>query len=205
MAGKSNPPKDDPRSSPRSPAGSDASKNEGTALWQRIAGTVKPLRRRSDTKPANSAKIAVPQPGTTGEQKTPSAVHRRPMVPKARPQTPLVSGAGPGMDKRTAVRLRRDQIDIDGRIDLHGMTQEEAYGNLSEFIKYSAGAGRRCLLVITGKGIGKGGLGGVLRAQLPRWLNTQELRPLILAFAPAQPRDGGGGAFYVYLRKRRNP
>ncbi len=108
------------------------------------------------------------------------------------------------MDKRTAARLRRGQIDIEGRIDLHGMTQEEAHANLSGFIKSSAGSGRRCVLVITGKGTGKGMGGGILRAQFPGWLNTPELRPLILAFAPAQPRDGGGGAFYVYLRKGRD-
>ena len=109
------------------------------------------------------------------------------------------------MDKRTAVRLRRGQIDIEGRIDLHGMTQEEAHANLSGFLKSSARAGHRCVLVITGKGIGKGMGGGILRAQLPHWLNTADLRPLILAFAPARARDGGGGAFYVYLRKRRDP
>ncbi len=200
MAPKSNPPKDNPRSSPRTPASGE----DGAVLWRQIAGTVKPIKRRSDTKRAISAKIVVPQPSTLAEEKAPPVVRRRPMVPKARPQSPLVSGAAPGMDKRTAMRLRRGQIDIDGRIDLHGMTQQEAHGNLSDFIRYSAGAGRRCLLVITGKGTGKGGLGGVLRAQLPSWLNSPELRPLILAFAPAQPRDGGGGAFYVYLRKRRD-
>jgi DNA-nicking Smr family endonuclease len=107
------------------------------------------------------------------------------------------------MDKRTATRLRRGQIAIEGRIDLPGMTQDEAHGALTGFIKSSAGIGRRCVLVITGKGLGKGLGGGVLRSQLPRWLNTEELHPLILAFAPAQPKDGGGGAFYVYLRKRR--
>ena len=200
MAPKSNPPKDNPRSSPRTPASGE----DGAVLWQQIAGTVKPLKRRGDTKSAIAAKTDAPEPSTKGEGNTPRPAHRRPVGPTGSPQPALVSGAGPGMDKRTATRLRRGQIDIDGRIDLHGMTQQEAHGNLSDFIKYSAGAGRRCLLVITGKGIGKGGLGGVLRAQLPSWLNSPELRPLILAFAPAQPRDGGGGAFYVYLRKRRD-
>ena len=104
-----------------------------------------------------------------------------------------------------AARLRRGQIDIEGRIDLHGMTREEAHANLAGFIKTAAGTGRRCVLVITGKGTGKGVGGGVLRAQFPHWLNSAELRPLILTFATAQPRDGGGGAFYVYLRKRRAP
>ncbi len=61
------------------------------------------------------------------------------------------------------------------------------------------------MLVITGKGFGKGTGVGVLRSQFPNWLNTPELRPLILSFAHAQPKDGGGGAFYVYLRKRREP
>ncbi|MEE8563481.1 MAG: Smr/MutS family protein [Alphaproteobacteria bacterium] len=116
---------------------------------------------------------------------------------------PLAAGAAPGLDKRTAQRLRRGQIRIEGRIDLHGMTRVEAYRNLSDFLKSSAAGGRRCVLVITGKGLSQGAGSGILRAEFPRWLNEPALRPLILSFAPAQPRDGGGGAFYVYLRRDR--
>jgi DNA-nicking Smr family endonuclease len=180
--------------------------SDDTALWRRIAGTVKPLKRRTETRVSPSrreepAEPAPARPKKTSATKTPAS---RPAV--AAPNAPpLAAGAMAGLDKRTAQRLRRGQLPIDGRIDLHGMTQAEAHANLNRFIEGSAARGRRCVLVITGKGL-RGGAGtGVLRNQLPCWLNEPVLRSLILSFAPAQPKDGGGGAFYVYLRKAREP
>jgi DNA-nicking Smr family endonuclease len=126
-------------------------------------------------------------------------------APAREPPAPLSPGTAPGLDKRTAQRLRRGQIPIDGRIDLHGMTRAEAHRNLTDFLTFSATAGRRCVLVITGKGMREGAGSGILRSEFPRWLNEAALRPLILSFAAAQPRDGGGGAFYVYLRRERAP
>ena len=89
---------------------------------------------------------------------------------------------------------------IDGRIDLHGMTQDAAHAALTGFIAHSHEAGRRCVLVITGKG--RAG-GGVLRAQVPRWLNQGPLRERILGFSYARPQHGGDGALYVLIRRRR--
>jgi len=177
--------------------------DEDAALWGQIAGTVKPLKRRvappSPGKPAGNAKPAAEAP-----VKTPArSAKQRPPAPARAPPTPLAPGAASGLDKRTAQRLRRGQIGIEGRIDLHGMTQAEAYRNLSDFLKSSAAAGRRCVLVITGKGMRGGAGSGVLRSEFPRWLNEAALRPLIIGFTVAQPKDGGGGAFYVYLRRER--
>ena len=181
--------------------------DDAAALWGRIAGTVKPLKRRAGVaplkepadEPASNAKPTTPAtPGTPAR----SAISRA-GLPTREPPVPLGPGAAPGLDKRTAQRLRRGQIRIEGRIDLHGMTRVEAYRNLSDFLKSSAAGGRRCVLVITGKGLSQGAGSGILRAEFPGWLNEPALRPLILSFAPAQPRDGGGGAFYVYLRRDR--
>jgi DNA-nicking Smr family endonuclease len=147
---------------------------------------------REDAKAApKKARPARPVPARSGAPRTPE-------------EPPLSPGAAPGLDKRTAQRLRRGRLPIEGRIDLHGMTQAEAQANLVRFITAQAAKGRRCVLVITGKGLRGAGV-GVLRAELPRWLNEPALRPLVLSFTPAQPRDGGGGAFYVYLRKAREP
>ncbi len=100
----------------------------------------------------------------------------------------------------------------DARIDLHGMTQDDAHGTLRDFITASARAGRRCVLVITGKGLRRLGDDssadagiGVLRNAVPRWLNEAPNRARILAFAAAQPCDGGGGALYVLLRRQPRP
>jgi DNA-nicking Smr family endonuclease len=87
---------------------------------------------------------------------------------------------------------------IDARIDLHGMTQEEAHRALLRFLARAYEDGRRAVLVITGKG-GE----GLLRAGVPRWLAEASVRGMILAIEEAQPRHGGAGAKYVLLRKKR--
>ncbi len=113
----------------------------------------------------------------------------------------LTPGVFAGIDKRSALRLKRGQTPIEDRLDLHGMTQAEAHRALNDFVAEAAGAGQRCVLVITGKG--RVGSEGVLRRMVPHWLNQAPLRPLILGVARAQPRDGGSGALYLLLRRRR--
>lgn len=99
-------------------------------------------------------------------------------------------------------RFRRGQMRPEGRLDLHGMIQTEAHRALTAYVAKAQSSGLRCVIVITGKGrISEGG--GVLRNQVPNWLNSPSLRPLILAFSPAQPQDGGTGALYVLLRRKR--
>ena len=115
---------------------------------------------------------------------------------------PLDPGRSGDVDTRTLDRLRRGQLRPEGRLDLHGMTQAEAHGALEKFIPRAQGAGRRCVIVITGKGSVSAG-GGVLRNAVPGWLNAPSLRPSVLAFAEAVPRDGGAGALYVLLRRKR--
>ena len=89
---------------------------------------------------------------------------------------------------------------IDQRLDLHGMTQDSAHAALSTTIGRAFDTGRRCLLVITGKGHGGE---GVLRRQVPRWLNQPPLRERILSFAAARPQHGGDGALYILIKRRR--
>lgn len=138
---------------------------------------------------------------------------RPPALPPAAPAVASVKSASPqrqrseddrssGIDRRTAQRLQRGLRRIEARLDLHGMTQREAHRALGEFVRASGAAGRRCLLIVTGRGIGAEGP-GVLKTAVPRWLDEGELRRQILAVAQAQPRDGGAGALYVLLRRRR--
>jgi DNA-nicking Smr family endonuclease len=136
---------------------------------------------------AGSPPVPVPSPCRTEIQwaTTPAFDHRR----------------SPGLDKRTAGRFAKGSLDIDAVIDLHGLTQAVAHAALFRFVLGSADLGRRCLLVITGKGNGRGT--GVLKAEVPRWLNEPSLKPHILAVTRAQPKDGGDGALYVLLKRRR--
>jgi DNA-nicking Smr family endonuclease len=109
---------------------------------------------------------------------------------------------GTGLDKRTSTRLRRGQLAIDSRLDLHGLTQAEAKAFLAQALAIAQEKGQRCVLVITGKGLRREG-GGILRAKLPQWLAEPKIRPLILASEPARPQHGGDGATYVLLRRLR--
>ncbi|MCA1909604.1 MAG: Smr/MutS family protein [Magnetospirillum sp.] len=124
-------------------------------------------------------------------------------APPPRPNRPLPdlrAGVTPGLDRRSAERMKKGEMVIDAALDLHGMTQDAAHGALLSFVARAYESGRRCLLVITGKG--KQGP-GVLRAQVPRWLNQSPLRERILGFSQARPQHGGDGAYYVLVKRQR--
>lgn len=112
-------------------------------------------------------------------------------------------------DHRTSQRLKRGQLPIDGRIDLHGNTQSEAYDALLNFIPSSYHQGKRCVLVITGKGSRKGTDAlsstkiGVLKMKTPEWLQTPPLNSYVLKIETARQNHGGEGALYVLLRRKR--
>ncbi len=174
-----------------------------TALWQAALRDVRPLAGRPPPAPS-----PVPPPA---EAVAPAAI----APPAPRPGSavlapPLAAGRAPGLDKASAERLKRGRYPLDARLDLHGLTQDKAHRALAGFIATAAARGARCVLVITGKGLsGSPGAAeaseapGVLRRAVPRWLGEPALRPAILAYAAAQPRDGGAGALYVLLRRRR--
>jgi DNA-nicking Smr family endonuclease len=156
-------------------------------LWREAMRNVMPLRERA-------AAIAPPPSPTTMARA--EGAPGRPSV-----GLPALDGLS-GIDRSNAERLKRGRHPIEARLDLHGKTQAQAHHELAAFIHTSCEAGRRCVLVITGRGLGPRGP-GVLKSAVPRWLEEVELRRKILAIAPAQPRDGGAGALYLLLRRDR--
>jgi len=181
------------------PGKPDTTDEDDALLWKRIADTTKPLPGRSVKLPAARAKQRKPAAKTS-----PPAPAAPPKQPERRepPKPPeLRPGEAKGLDRRTAERLRRGQFPIEARIDLHGQTQAEAHRALIAFVAGSHKAGRRCVLVITGKGSTSGGPGrGVLRARLGDWLKEEAFRELVVRASPAHPRHGGSGAFYLFLK-----
>ena len=111
-------------------------------------------------------------------------------------------GDAPGLDKRTAQRLRRGKINVEAQLDLHGFKQDEAHMALNRFLTQSSNVGRRCVLVITGKGALSQG-GGVLRKMVPLWLNDNTNRKIVLSFTYSTPADGGTGAIYILVKRKR--
>lgn len=193
-------------------------------LWRLVVRDAAPLRRqaaKAKPAPAAPAAPATAQPSAAAPSAPPAA--GSPVTAPAPTErlaellrglklsekgsvtvqlAPSALGARAGLDKRTDEKVRRGRLAIDGRIDLHGMTQSEAHDALLGFIRRSHGNGRRLVLVITGKG-GMPRGEGVLRSAVPRWLQEGSIRPLVLAVHQAQPQHGGGGAYYVYLKRRR--
>ncbi len=172
-------------------------------LLRHVMGDVAPLPGREVALPAAEAPV---EPSPPRPAAPPPAARSRP-APPAPPPVPSLPEIGPGdragVDKRTAKRLKRGQLAVEARMDLHGLTQEEAHRALSAFVQGSQAAGRRCVLVITGKGLRPDGTVGVLRAAVPHWLNQPDLRERIVAFTHATPRDGGEGALYLLLKRKR--
>lgn len=114
----------------------------------------------------------------------------------------LEVGESPDVDSNTANRLRNGEMKVEAILDLHGCVQKEAYDMLVSLINECYLLKKRCILVITGKG-GNYGSGGVLRSNLPKWLNSADVREKVLMFAQAKPKDGGEGAFYILIKRNR--
>jgi DNA-nicking Smr family endonuclease len=152
------------------------------------------------------AKPGRPQPAVAKDTPAPepapsAAMPARGSRPSKPPAGTLQPGKAPGLDRRTMQRLARGLLPTAAEIDLHGMTRTRAHGELTAFLAASQRAERACVRVITGHGRRSEGA-GVLRELVPRWLNEPAMRARVLAFAVAQPRHGGDGAFYVLLRKK---
>ena len=185
--------------------------DDDTVLWKRVITEVKPLKSTSELAEfaaifAQSDHKAPPVAKSSGRMQKPPVKLVRPMI-AATSSTPakkaspvdLRQGERAGIDGRTQRRLFRGDVPVDRRLDLHGLTTARAESRLAQFIETAACDGCRCVLVITGKGA------GILRGHVPNWLKRQPLSPYILALAEARPHDGGSGALYVLLRRKRSP
>jgi DNA-nicking Smr family endonuclease len=178
---------------------------EDRAIWDRIRKSVRPLRRQKAAKPIEPAKqpkaVVTPEKVERGRAR-PKGPVAAPKLQKAKPPEPALAL----LEERTLRRLGRGLVEIDARIDLHGMRQERAFAALLAFLRREQLRGARLVLVITGKG-GDGGDGaggrGVLRQSVPAWLARPDHRDLVVGFGEAGRRHGGSGAIYVQLRRRR--
>lgn len=190
---------------------------EDKALWSRVAATavaMHPARKSAAPlpvdpkptlliqKPADPVTLPLtggPAPARLGAGST--RIDLAPHPREALHNQPL------RMDHKTHRQMTRGKVAPEARIDLHGMTLAVAQPALTRFILQAQGAGKRLVLVITGKGR-EGGPDaplpvrpGALRHNVPHWLHMPPLNGIVLQVRPAHRRHGGDGAYYVYLRK----
>ncbi len=147
--------------------------------WAAASRSVRPLSGRRGT-PAGT-------PRSKSDQAT------APSIPiRARPFSPP-------QNRQNERAVRRGKQSVSASFDLHGHTRDSAFQVLPSFLAREQAKGSQCVIVITGKG--KSGE-GVLRRAFMNWLDLPEARALVSGYAPAHARHGGGGAWYVFLRRR---
>ncbi|MET0435991.1 MAG: Smr/MutS family protein [Devosia sp.] len=178
-------------------------------LWTSVSATVEPLRRKGLLKLGHGT-LPIPEPEPAPAIKAPPRMGKpkQPFLAPYQAPTQPVKVVEKNVDPAIHKKVRRGRIDIDGTIDLHGMTQVEARETLRRYIGARAARGDRTLLVITGKGtktendyISAMTERGILRTMLPIWLSEPGLSHMISGWSLAARGHGGEGAWYVRLRR----
>jgi DNA-nicking Smr family endonuclease len=181
--------------------------DDDEALWEKVAGTASPLKRGRDALVPKPAKVATPVAKAKPQRPAPVIMP----VPKPAPKPSHVPRAAP-LDRQTSRQLDKGRLEVEARLDLHGMRQRDAHAQLRRFLKTAQARGLKHVLVITGKGAEQTASRsfyeederGVLRNAVPHWLADPEFASLVVSFSPAPRRLGGEGALYVRLRRPRS-
>ena len=183
-------------------------------LWQHATRSLEPVKAkpRVTSAPAPSEPTPTTTPAPPASRKAPAASHEpRTVAPaKAKPRQPVPLAE---FDRRKVRQIASGKIEVEARIDLHGSRQRDARARLRSFLLAAHAKGQKTVLVITGKGGEEpaDALGslmgerqrGVIRRNVPHWLEEPDLRAVVLSYTQATPRHGGAGALYVQLRKAR--
>ncbi len=180
--------------------GKDYLRAEDRILWETVAKTARPLAgRKTEAVPLPDFKTLMAE-----EQEQPRAKVTTPAGEpgKAKKGFSVLGGMQiQPLDRPTHRKIAKGRVDIEARIDLHGLTQNEAHGLLYGFLVNAHARGLRHVMVITGKGRSSGSE-GILRQAVPHWFSTPLFRLLVSAYEDAARHHGGHGALYVRLRRR---
>jgi DNA-nicking Smr family endonuclease len=171
-------------------------------LWKGVTRSIAPLRKSLALEPDGAEPATAPSPPKPRAKPAPAIAAPAALPKRVTPQPPPLAP----LTRRTKKRIARGNHAIDGRLDLHGMTQAEAHDALFGFLRAKQARGAKVVLVITGKGArgsDDGGGRGVLKRMVPMWLGMPDFRGLIIGFESAAIGHGGQGALYVNLRKAR--
>jgi DNA-nicking Smr family endonuclease len=181
-----------------SPASGRPLRQDEDELWSAVTQSIKPLRPLQRLTEPRAREVEPTQPRAAFVRVRASSAAKS---HASNPPPPLAP-----IGRRTRQRLARGTQSIDARIDLHGFTQDQAYGTLMRFLRDAQANGMKFVLVITGKGRARHdteGNPGILRREVPRWLKCEDFRAYVVGYEPAHVGHGGEGALYVRLRRAR--
>lgn len=163
------------------------------AQWASYVRHVRPLPGRAAPALLTGIDTARTQARADG---TPKGLPAR----AAQPLSPVAAGIQPpGLDNASWNRLRGGKLTPSRTLDLHGKSAQSAFHLVERFLHTAHAERLRCVEIITGRGSGEAG--GVLRRELPIWLNLPAIRPMILA--ATQPHAANHGALRILLRRTR--
>jgi len=197
----------------------DGASSEDADIWEYTAATIEPLKRGKPRVHVAGA-VSDDEPGAKPAPRQPKPAQHS--APKAKPSAPALFASdaptrrpAPSLaefDRKHARKIRGGRLDIEARVDLHGLRQAEAHAALRSFLFRCQGRGLRFVLIITGKGKPAGtsenpytsyeAERGVLKRNVPRWLEEPDVRAIVVSFTTAAIQHGGEGAIYVHLRAR---
>ncbi|QND51214.1 Smr/MutS family protein [Phyllobacterium sp. 628] len=171
--------------------------SEDRILWEKVAKSTRPLKGKEKMKFLldefqEQSELSASAPEIIKSKAMPTVAPAKPTASPAHRLHPI--------DRPTHKKISRGRVVIEGRIDLHGLTQSEAYGLLLGFLRRAHQRELRHVLVITGKGSSMGS-DGVLRQAVPNWFTTPPFRVLVNGYEDAARNHGGTGAIYVRMRR----
>lgn len=115
----------------------------------------------------------------------------------------FIEGYVRGFSRKLMQRFKKGRFSVQDYLDLHGLTKQEAEVKVRRFLLQSYQLGKRCVLIVHGRGLNSENHIPVLKERLPVWLMRGSVRKILLAFATARPYDGGSGAIYVLLKRQK--
>lgn len=197
---------------PTSPASgsqdSDLSEADRALLQQFMAGTI-PLDRKGNRIPRTASSLegrSLPKAPPGPDPDDEARARLRALVEgtstfEVVDDGSRIEGRRTDVDPRALRRLRHGVHPVDGTLDLHGLTLDEAKRAVEGFIVERHRSHDRVLLIIHGKGMHSLGGQGVLRGEIGAWLSAGPASRHVACFATARDEDGGSGAVYVALRR----
>ena len=172
--------------------------SEDEALWRRIIQDVAPIEHKTQAEIKQRKIVAVKNHQQYAAKQDFSTYSKN-----------LEDQEFGGVDAATVRRFKREEFKIEAVLDLHGLTEKEAYEQVCDFVTKCFNKEKRCIIIVTGKGVRHEetddlwSLRGVLKKRVPQWLNMPQLRGMILLYKNPSERLGGEGALYILLKRHR--